>query len=71
MAKKLDPSKLITTAAVAEELGVTPNRVRALIQAGRLEAHQVGREWLIERAAVDAVRQRKPGRPPGRSKKSK
>jgi excisionase family DNA binding protein len=55
--------KIITTAEAARRLGVTPNRVRALIQAKRLKAFKYGREWLIDPKDLDAVKDRKVGRP--------
>ena len=55
--------KMLTTLEAAVELGVTPQRVRALIVAGRLKAEKVGRDWLIAPHALEAVRIRKSGRP--------
>jgi excisionase family DNA binding protein len=55
--------KLINTAEAANKLGVTPNRVRALIHAKRLKASQYGRDWLIDPKDLNAVKNRKPGRP--------
>ena len=55
--------KIITTAEAAKRLGVTPNRVRALIEAKRLKAFKYGREWLINPKDLDAVKDRKVGRP--------
>ena len=55
-----------TTVTAAAELGVSAGRVRAMIAAGRLRATFAGRDWLITPAALDAVRDRKPGRPPGK-----
>jgi excisionase family DNA binding protein len=52
-----------TTSSAARELGVTPGRVRAMIAAGRLQATLVGRDWLIRPKALEAVRDRRPGRP--------
>jgi excisionase family DNA binding protein len=57
-------TSFFTTTTAAVELGVTPGRVRAMIAAGRLQATLAGRDWLIERQSLDAVRDRKPGRPP-------
>lgn len=54
---------LLTTTEAAERLGITPRRVTMLIAAGRLAAVRVGRDWLIEPAALDAVRHRPAGRP--------
>ena len=54
---------LITSKEASEELGVTVRRVLALIQAGKLKAHKLGRDWVIRRSDLDLVRVRKPGRP--------
>jgi|HubBroStandDraft_6_1064221.scaffolds.fasta_scaffold2053169_2 excisionase family DNA binding protein len=54
---------LITTATAAAELGVSVRRVQALISAGRLRATQLGRDWLIAPRDLEAVRERKTGRP--------
>lgn len=57
----------ITTDEAAGELGVTPQRVRAMIRAGRLKAKTIGEgnrsTHTIRREDLDAVRNRKPGRP--------
>jgi excisionase family DNA binding protein len=58
-----DALAFLTTQQVAAALGVTQRRVVALIQAGRLEASRLGRDWLIPAQALEAVRERKPGRP--------
>ena len=55
---------LLTTKEVAERLGVTPSRVRALIQSGRLPSQQYGRDHLIKESDLKLVQDRKPGRPP-------
>jgi len=55
--------KIITTAEAAKRLGVTANRVRAMIRAKRLKAFKYGREWLIDPKDLDAVKERKVGRP--------
>ena len=55
--------KIITTAEAARRLGVTTNRVRAMIRAKRLKAFKFGREWLIDPKDLDAVKDRKVGRP--------
>lgn len=54
----------LTTKEVAERLGVTPSRVRALIQSGRLPSQQYGRDHLIKESDLNLVQNRKPGRPP-------
>jgi excisionase family DNA binding protein len=55
---------VLTTREVAAELGVSIRRVEALIHAGRLKARQAGRYWLVHRADLAAVRERKrTGRP--------
>ena len=55
--------KIITTTEAAKRLGVTPTRVRALIEAKRLKAFKYGREWLIDPKDLDTVKVRKVGRP--------
>ena len=55
--------KIIGTAEAARKLGVTQNRVRALIDAKRLKATKIGNAWLIDPKDLDAVKTRKPGRP--------
>lgn len=67
MAKKpkLDPDAMIPTAQAARELGLqSDSRVRQLIAEGKLVATKLGRDWLIKRSDLDAVRERpKAGRP--------
>lgn len=43
----------ITTTEAAALLGVTPQRVRALIKAGMLEAEKWGRDWQISAESVE------------------
>lgn len=56
-------SQTYTTAEAAAKLNVTPRRVVALIQAGRLRATKHGRDWIITAADLAAVKHRPPGRP--------
>ena len=55
--------KIIGTAEAARRLGVTQNRVLALIAAKRLKATKFGNVWMIDPKDLDAVTKRKPGRP--------
>jgi excisionase family DNA binding protein len=55
---------MLTTREVAERLGVSQARVRALIQSGRLPSQQFGRDHLINESDLKLVEDRKPGRPP-------
>ena len=55
--------KIISTTEAARRLGVTANRVRAMIRAKRLKAMKVGHEWLIDPKDLDALKDRKVGRP--------
>ncbi len=55
--------KLLTTADVAEKLGVSQRRVLALIKDGRLPAQRLGRDYLIDESNLKLVKNRKPGRP--------
>lgn len=55
--------KIIGTAEAARRLKVTQSRVRVLIDSGRLKAMKVGREWIIDPKDLEAVKERKVGRP--------
>jgi excisionase family DNA binding protein len=63
--------RIISTAEAANRLGVTPDRVRKMIVSKRLKAIKVGREWLIDPKDLDAVKDRKVGRPRKPRKTSK
>jgi excisionase family DNA binding protein len=63
--------KIIGTAEAARRLNVTQSRVRVLIDSGRLKAMKVGREWLIDPKDLEAVKDRKVGRPRKARKTSK
>jgi len=54
---------LIGTAEAAQRLGVSPDRVRALIKAERLPAKKLGRDYVINPKDLALVKNRKPGRP--------
>jgi len=56
----------LTTEQVAERLGVTPRRVRALITAGRLKAKKIGRDYLIDSRDLAKFTPLPPGRPAGK-----
>ncbi|PYP82686.1 MAG: hypothetical protein DMF61_25830 [Blastocatellia bacterium AA13] len=55
--------KLLTTAEVAERLGVHRSRVGVLIKEGRLPAQRFGRVLLVAEKDLRLVGDRKPGRP--------
>jgi excisionase family DNA binding protein len=55
--------KVIGTAEAAKRLNVTVSRVQKMIAAKRLKAIKVGREWLIDPKDLEAVKNRKVGRP--------
>lgn len=55
--------KLLTTAQVAERLGVHRTRVNVLIREGRLPAQQFGRAYLIDEKDLALVAERTVGRP--------
>lgn len=46
-------SKTLTTTEAAALLGVTPQRVRHMIQSGILEAEKWGRDWQIDGESVE------------------
>jgi len=55
--------KVIGTTEAAKRLGISSNRVRVLIESGRLKAQKIGREYAINPGDLKAVKNRKPGRP--------
>ena len=44
----------LTVTQAAALLGVTPQRVRALIKAGILQAEKFGRDWQIDGESVES-----------------
>ena len=57
--------KLLNTTEAAEKLGVSVRRVRQLIAEGKILAHNLGRDYVIEEGTLSKVRvYGKPGRPP-------
>jgi excisionase family DNA binding protein len=63
---------LLSTAEAAEMLGISPRRMRALLEEGRVrEAKHVGRAWVVPSESLDALRDRKPGRPWPKKRKRK
>lgn len=57
------PEGYLTTHEAARILGVTPERVIALIKAKRLPAEKVSGVWIIKESDLELVKDRKPGRP--------
>ncbi len=55
--------KLLTTKEAAERLGVTVQRIHALIRDERLPAEKMGRDYFIKESDLRLVAERKPGRP--------
>lgn len=56
--------ELLTTTEAAKILHVSPIRVRQLIREGKLEAKQVGRDYVIEESSLETVKTYgKAGRP--------
>lgn len=58
-----DDETLLTTVQAGARLGISDQRVRVLIKEGRLPATKIGGRWLIKESDLDAVRDRRPGRP--------
>ena len=62
--------KLLGTTEVAKRLKVTPRRVLAMIDSGKIQAHRIGREYAIEETALEGIRVwGKVGRPPWKKRK--
>lgn len=58
--------ELLTTSEAAKRLHVTPIRVRQMIREGKIEARQVGRDYVIEESSLESVKTYgKAGRPKG------
>jgi excisionase family DNA binding protein len=55
---------LITTSEAASRLGLTVRAVQKMIEAGRLEAQKMGRDYFIEAGALENISRIVPGRPP-------
>jgi excisionase family DNA binding protein len=55
-AVRIEAPAMLGSAEVAEALGVSPQRVRQLLDSGKLPGRKVGRDWLVSR---EAVQQRK------------
>jgi excisionase family DNA binding protein len=53
----------LTTKETAEKLGVSAGRIRQMVLAGQLHAEKFGRELMISETDIQAVRNRKTGRP--------
>lgn len=57
--------ELLTTAEAADRLGLTVRAVQKMIEAGRLEARRVGRDYIISAASLGSIERKSPaGRPP-------
>lgn len=55
--------KKLTTKEAAKILGVTDVRVRQLVLSGKLPAEKFGRDLMIDEEDLEAIKDRKPGRP--------
>ncbi len=60
--------RILTTEQAAEALGVTATRIRAMIADKRLKADKFGRVHMIKESDLEAVRERKTGRPSKQNK---
>lgn len=55
---------LLTTSEAAIKLGVSAERVRQFIKAGRLPSRHIGRDHVIKESDLRLVVERRTGRPP-------
>lgn len=56
---------MLSTSQAAKQLGVSPRRIRALIESGDLQAERIGNSWAIDENSLNK-RKRSPklnGRP--------
>lgn len=63
-AMKTEEDKLLSTADVAAQLGVTRQRVLELITDERLPAMKVGRSYVVRASDLSSLELGKVGRPP-------
>jgi excisionase family DNA binding protein len=49
----MSPAQLLTVADAAQQLGISPARVRELVHSGQLRAQQPGRELLVDADSVN------------------
>ena len=61
---------LMTVKEVSEKLEVTIGRIHQLIKVGRLPAEKLGSQYVIREADLCRIENRKPGRPPKKTKMS-
>jgi excisionase family DNA binding protein len=52
MTRDFEPSRWITTKEAAELTGYAAAYFRQLIGRGRLQAHKIGRDWVLEKSEV-------------------
>jgi len=57
------PAALLTVDDAAQRLNATPRTVRNWCESGQLTAQKVGRDWIIDAAALDGFERPKVGRP--------
>ncbi len=55
---------LLTTAEAADRLGLTVRAVQKMIEAGRLSAQKMGRDYFIAPDALNSIPKQAAGRPP-------
>lgn len=60
----------LSTAEAAKLLDVSPQRVRDLIKAARLEAFKIGRDWAVSRKSVEEFERAKPWELTGKNSSS-
>lgn len=55
--------KRLSVSQAAQELGISPQRIRALVHSGRFQADRVGGNWIVHGESLELPRRRSPGRP--------
>jgi excisionase family DNA binding protein len=63
--------RLLSVAEAAELLGVSRWRVNQFINEKRLAAQKIGRSFVVKESDLEAVKERKTGRPPKAKGESK
>lgn len=49
---------LLTTAALAQRVGLTTKRINQLITSGEIKAEKLGRDWVIAEVYVEILKNR-------------
>jgi excisionase family DNA binding protein len=55
----MSQTDLISVSEAAALRGITPHGIRALIHRGNLPARKIGKQWVINRVALESLKPRR------------